>query len=89
MNVKINNPENLPDEIVKQAIAMMEREERRRVQEITIRTTGNPDEYGIIPVFVPVPFQRIRRVTGYLAGDLSRFNEAKKAEERDRIKHTL
>lgn len=36
-----------------------------------------------------VPFERIRRVTGYLAGDISRFNNAKKAEEKDRVKHTI
>lgn len=34
-----------------------------------------------------VPFQRIRRITGYLAGTLKRFNNAKRAEERDRVKH--
>lgn len=33
-------------------------------------------------------FERIRRVTGYLAGDVSRFNNGKRAEERDRVKHT-
>ena len=32
-------------------------------------------------------FERIRRVTGYLAGTLDRFNNAKRAEERDRVKH--
>lgn len=34
-----------------------------------------------------VQFDRIRRITGYLVGTLDRFNDAKKAEERDRIKH--
>ena len=33
-------------------------------------------------------FERIRRVTGYLAGDVDRFNNGKRAEERDRVKHT-
>jgi len=33
-------------------------------------------------------FERIRRVTGYLAGDVSRFNNGKRAEERDRVTHT-
>lgn len=33
-------------------------------------------------------FERIRRVTGYLAGDVSRFNNGKRAEERDRVKHS-
>ena len=36
-----------------------------------------------------VPFERIRRITGYLVGDTSRFNDAKKAEEHDRVKHTF
>lgn len=35
-----------------------------------------------------VGFERIRRVTGYLAGDVKRFNNAKRAEERDRVKHS-
>ena len=34
-----------------------------------------------------VGFERIRRITGYLVGDVSRFNNAKQAEERDRVKH--
>lgn len=34
-----------------------------------------------------VKFERIRRITGYLVGTLNRFNNAKRAEEHDRIKH--
>lgn len=34
-----------------------------------------------------VPFVRIRRITGYLVGTLSRFNNAKLAEVYDRVKH--
>lgn len=36
-----------------------------------------------------VPFERIRRITGYLVGSLARFNNAKKAEEHDRVKHSF
>lgn len=36
-----------------------------------------------------VPFERIRRITGYLVGTLDRFNNAKLAEVRDRVKHSL
>ena len=36
---------------------------------------------------VPVPFERIRRITGYLVGTVDRFNNAKRAEEHDRVKH--
>lgn len=35
------------------------------------------------------PFQRIRRITGYLVGTLDRFNNGKRAEERERLKHSL
>ncbi len=34
-----------------------------------------------------VGFERIRRITGYLVGTLDRFNNAKRAEEHDRVKH--
>ena len=34
-----------------------------------------------------VKFERIRRITGYLVGTVDRFNNSKRAEERDRIKH--
>lgn len=37
----------------------------------------------------PVPFERIRRITGYLVGTMDRWNNAKRAEERDRVKHGL
>ncbi len=37
--------------------------------------------------FEPVPFERIRRITGYLVGTMDRWNNAKKAEEADRVKH--
>lgn len=33
------------------------------------------------------PFERIRRITGYLVGTLERFNNGKRAEEHDRVKH--
>ena len=36
-----------------------------------------------------VGFERIRRITGYLVGTLDRFNDAKRAEERDRVKHHI
>lgn len=36
-----------------------------------------------------VGFERIRRITGYLVGTMDKWNDAKKAEERDRVKHGL
>jgi ribonucleoside-triphosphate reductase len=34
-----------------------------------------------------IKFERIRRITGYLVGSLDTWNNAKKAEEKDRVKH--
>ena len=36
-----------------------------------------------------VGFERIRRITGYLVGTVDRFNNAKQAEEHDRVKHSF
>ena len=34
-----------------------------------------------------VKFERIRRITGYLVGTMDKWNDAKKSEEHDRVKH--
>ncbi len=39
--------------------------------------------------FESAPFERIRRITGYLVGTMDRWNNAKRAEERDRVKHSV
>ena len=39
--------------------------------------------------FADVPFQRIRRITGYLVGTVDRFNNAKRSEVGDRVKHSV
>ena len=36
-----------------------------------------------------VGFERIRRITGYLVGTFESFNDGKRAEEKDRVKHTF
>lgn len=36
-----------------------------------------------------VGFERIRRITGYLVGTVDRFNNGKRSEEHDRVKHEL
>ncbi len=36
-----------------------------------------------------IGFERIRRITGYLVGTIERFNNSKRAEEKDRVKHTM
>lgn len=36
-----------------------------------------------------VKFERIRRITGYLVGTIDRFNDGKRAEVMDRVKHGI
>lgn len=45
------------------------------------------DDVDIRYELAPVPFDRIRRITGYLVGTMDRWNDAKTAEESDRVKH--
>ena len=44
---------------------------------------------GVQVVGECVGFERIRRITGYLVGTLDRFNNGKRAEEHDRVKHNV
>ncbi len=46
-------------------------------------------ENGGIMVGEGREFERIRRITGYLVGTMDRWNNAKQAEEKDRVKHSL
>lgn len=50
-----------------------------------MQTRLKPNSQGLVGV--GVKFERIRRVTGYLVGTLDRFNNAKRAEVQDRVKH--
>ncbi len=45
------------------------------------------DDHGMVGK--GVPFDRIRRITGYLVGTVERFNDAKRAEVCDRVKHSV
>ena len=55
------------------------------VQSLDIHVDG--DFVDLQYHLAPRPFSRIRRITGYLVGDMTRWNNAKTAEERDRVKH--
>ena len=51
---------------------------------MTKTTTAEPKMLG-----EGVKFERIRRITGYLVGTTDRFNNAKQAEEKARVKHGM
>lgn len=59
----------------------------RTLKSLKIELDG--DYANLAYEFEPVPFERIRRITGYLVGNMDRWNDAKRAEERDRVKHGM
>ena len=62
--------------------------EGRELDSIVMRVDEeDPDFVGVTYTLKPVPFERLRRITGYLVGTLDRWNNAKYAEQKDRVKH--
>jgi hypothetical protein len=58
-----------------------------RLSSLNIRRDG---EYAdLIYTTKEMPFERIRRITGYLSSTVDAWNKAKQAEERDRVKHGM
>ena len=58
-----------------------------QLESLTLDVDG--EDVGIHYGLAPVKFDRSRRITGYLVGTLDRFNDAKRAEEHDRVKHEV
>lgn len=83
------HPEDMPVEEVKAIFEHANKSYPDKVGTVDIETDGEfVDLTYNIRERADVPFQRIRRITGYLVGDLSRFNNAKRREVDDRVKHT-
>lgn len=70
---------------------MAVREIQRAVEAVEdyIRQQDKAQDFADPLVGQGVPFERIRRITGYLVGSIDRFNNAKRAEEADRVKHSV
>ena len=63
----------------------LEKKYNRKLSRLNINVDG--DFVDLDYDFVPVKVERIRRITGYLVGTMDNWNNAKSAEERDRVKH--
>lgn len=84
--VNVTNGELQQDEI-QAYIARAKQKFGVEPRQIDIKVCG--DEVELNYDLGARPFHRIRRITGYLVGTLDRFNNAKRAEERDRVKHSI
>lgn len=85
VQVTVEN-EDISDSEIEAYIDYIEDETKRRVTKLKLSFDG---EYvDMTYSLTKVPFERIRRITGYLVGNLSQWNDAKRAEEHDRVKHS-
>ena len=55
----------------------------------TLDIVADGEEVELHYTYAYRPVERIRRITGYLVGTMERWNDAKAAEERDRVKHSI
>ena len=65
----------------------LEKKYNRKLKKIAVNIDG--DYADLNYEFEKVPFERIRRITGYLVGTMDHWNDAKAAEEADRVKHDV
>lgn len=84
MNITVMNGE-ISELEQKEYVKYLENKFHKNLDSLEITIDG--DYVDLQYSFIPVNFERIRRITGYLVGTVERFNDAKRAEERDRVKH--
>lgn len=68
-------------------VEYLEKKYNRKLKSLEIELDG--DYANLTYEWEPVPFERIRRITGYLVGTMDHWNDAKTAEEGDRVKHDV
>lgn len=84
--IYVTASDGLPTEELQQYVTLM-REHYLLMKSMTVKLNG---EYVDIAVHTRnQPFERLRRITGYLVGSMPRWNDAKRAEEADRVKHSI
>lgn len=87
--LNIVKPAEMSDKEAQEYIKHLEKENpNRKLEKVTISIDENDPGYVTLSYQLePVSFERIRRITGYLVGTMDRWNNAKRAEEHDRVKH--
>lgn len=86
VQVEIYNIPDMTKEEVVRYITLVERRKEAKIAKLQIEPAGL-DEITLSYTCRGEKFERIRRITGYLVGTMDKWNDAKQAEERDRVKH--
>ena len=88
ISVEVIGFNDMTDEEIKKYIKHIQTTTNERFSFLRISPDSNNNVVLDFNV-VPPKFERIRRITGYLVGTTDRWNNAKRAEEHDRVKHGL
>ncbi len=86
-DIEIVNNDGLDMEYIQEEIEQHEKERNRRVRKVEFIDRGDGTCLQRF-WYQPKSFERLRRITGYLVGTLDRFNDAKRHEVEDRVKHS-
>ena len=88
VNVTVNGFDSMSDREILSYIDYIQNDTEEELSALTISPAADGDVTLDYPL-QPAKFERIRRITGYLVGTIDRWNNAKRSEEHDRVKHGL
>lgn len=86
-NVKIKCNIDIEEKEAEYYVTYLEEKHNRKLKWLDI-TIDNENNVDLRYHFEEIPFDRIRRITGYLTGDTKTWNNSKIAELNDRVKHS-
>lgn len=87
VEISTNDENATKEELLTYFSEIQKRQKGKKITKMIFTVDG--DYLNVEYHFVPQRFERIRRITGYLVGTVDRWNNGKRSEERDRVKHGL
>ena len=86
IDVTVNGLNDVSEQEIVNYIDYVQAQTKEKVNSLKLSATKD-GQVDIRYELQPQKFERIRRITGYLVGTIDRWNDAKRAEEHDRVKH--
>lgn len=88
IEVEVQGFDHITEEEIVKYMNQIEKKDSEQIANLSI-TLENNDQVALDYTIRPQKFDRIRRITGYLVGTTDRWNNAKRNEEHDRVKHGI
>ena len=88
IEVSVKGVDNVSEQEITNYIDYIHEQTSEELERLELSAAQN-DSNALNYKLRPPKFERIRRITGYLVGTIDRWNNAKRAEEHDRVKHSL